>query len=235
MAGPPAQGQSDNSTALLWVVAAFFVTLYGIWHFYHAAIVSGYLYLKEVEMNALNKVMGGRYLTLANDVAAVRPQAKDLALSSVVKIGTEVGDLVKYPFVGILFILTITVYFGNTTRVFKRIYSMKTLSELEAPNWPQILPVMGLDLVKQDIDKGPWAMAMTPMQFCKHYNLLLEVRPERVQGMSRAEWDRVDVVLKRGEANRVFIMQLGPLWHGPDKLPPYCAGSVCGVCGACQC
>ncbi len=34
-------------------------------------------------------------------------------------------------------------------------------------NWPQITPVLDLDLIKTDIDKGPWAMAMTPMQFCK--------------------------------------------------------------------
>ena len=39
--------------------------------------------------------------------------------------------------------------------------------------------------------------------------------------MRRSEWDRIEVVLKRGEINRLFIMQLGSLWRGVDKLPPY--------------
>ena len=39
--------------------------------------------------------------------------------------------------------------------------------------------------------------------------------------MSRKEWDKVEVILKRGEANKIFAMQLGPLWGGVNKLPPY--------------
>jgi intracellular multiplication protein IcmP len=64
-------------------------------------------------------------------------------------------------------------------------------------------------------------MALTPMLFCKKYKLLDEVRPARREGMSRKEWDKIEVVLKRGEANKIFAMQLGPLWAGTDKLPAY--------------
>ncbi len=39
--------------------------------------------------------------------------------------------------------------------------------------------------------------------------------------MNRKDWDRVEVVLKRGEANKLFALQLGPLWRGTDNLPPY--------------
>ena len=39
--------------------------------------------------------------------------------------------------------------------------------------------------------------------------------------MSRKDWDKIEVVLKRGEANKIFAMQLGPLWKGADKLPPH--------------
>ena len=39
--------------------------------------------------------------------------------------------------------------------------------------------------------------------------------------MTRKEWNKIDVNLKRGQANKVFIMQLGPLWQGIDKLPPH--------------
>lgn len=221
MAAPAQGGQSDNSTGLLWGIAAIFVFFATIWYVFKAQIIAGYLLLKLHEVNILNTITGNRYLDLSQTVASSVPLAKDLTLNTLLEIGTQVGDIIRYPFIIMLFILTIVVYFGNTTRVYKRIYSMKSLSELEAPNWPQILPVMGLDLIKTDIDKGPWAMALQPMQFCKRNNLLQEFRPERLPGMTRAEWDRIDVVLKRGESNRLFIMQLGPLWNGPDKLPPY--------------
>lgn len=221
MAGAPQQGQSDNSTSLLWGVAALFLFLYGIWYYFHKQIVTGYFSLKLAEVNLLNTITGNKYEMLHTQVQSALYRAGTATFSDIASIGTSVGDVIRFPFIVFLFLLTLAVYFGNTTRIFRNNYSMKTLSELEAPSWPQILPVMGLDLVKTDIDKGPWAMAMTPMQFCKRNNLLLEVRPERQQGMARSEWDRIDVVLKRGEATRLFIMQLGPIWRGPDRLPPY--------------
>jgi intracellular multiplication protein IcmP len=64
-------------------------------------------------------------------------------------------------------------------------------------------------------------MAMTPMQFCKRNKLLEEIRPQRREGMTRKDWDKVDVLLRRGEANRIFALQLGPLWGGVQRLPPY--------------
>ena len=127
----------------------------------------------------------------------------------------------RVPVAIILFILAFIVYFGNTTRVFNRVYNMRDFAKFEKNNWPQISPVVGLDLVKADIDKGPWAMAMTPMQFCKKYKLLEEVRPQRREGMSRKDWDKVEVVLKRGEANRIFALQLGNAWKGIDSLSPH--------------
>ena len=108
-------------------------------------------------------------------------------------------------------------------RVFtvKRFIKCKILAKLESKNWPQITPVVNLDLIKTDIDTGPWAMALTPMQFCKRYKLLQEIKPVRQEGMSRKDWDKIEVVLKRGEANKLFAMQLGSLWMGVDKLPPH--------------
>ena len=64
-------------------------------------------------------------------------------------------------------------------------------------------------------------MAMTPMQFCKRNHLLEEYRRGPQEGMTRKEWDRIEVKLKRGQANKIFATQLGPLWGGTAKLPPH--------------
>jgi intracellular multiplication protein IcmP len=223
MAGAPQQGggQSDNSTGILWGIAALFGFVGGIWYVFKVQIIRGYLSLKLMEINLLNSLSGNHYAELSNTISAALQSPAQLALNDVAFLGASVGSLIRYPFVLLMLILAVVVYFSNTRRVFRNTYSMKMLAELEYTNWPQISPVIGLDLLSEKLDVGPWAMAMTPMQFCKRYRLLEEVRPQRVEGMRRADWDRIDVVLKRGEANRLFIMQLENLWQGPDKLPPY--------------
>lgn len=222
MAGAPQQGgQSDNSAGILWGIAALFAFVGGIWYVFKPAIISGYLSLKLFEINILNSLSGNHYIDLSNVLHASLQNPAHLALNDVAFLGASVGSLIRYPFVLLMVILAIVVYFSNTRRIFRNIYTMKSLAELEYTNWPQISPVIGMDLLKEKLDVGPWAMAMTPMQFCKRYRLLEEVRPQRVEGMRRADWDRIDVVLKRGEANKLFIMQLGTLWQGPEKLPPY--------------
>jgi intracellular multiplication protein IcmP len=39
--------------------------------------------------------------------------------------------------------------------------------------------------------------------------------------LSRKERNKIEVNLRRGRANRLFAMQLGPLWTGPQNLPPH--------------
>ena len=223
MAGAPQQGggQSDNSASMLWGIAALFAFVGGIWYVFKPQIISGYLALKLFEVNIMNSLSGNHYAALSGAISMALQKPGRLTLNDVVMLGSGVGDVIRYPFVILMIILAFVVYFSNTRRVFRNTYSMKMLAELEYTNWPQISPVIGLDLLKENINKGPWAMAMTPMQFCKRYRLLEEIRPQRTEGMRKSEWDRIDVILKRGEANRLFIMQLGSLWQGPDKLPPY--------------
>ena len=42
---------------------------------------------------------------------------------------------------------------------------MNSLRNQENVNWKQVIPVSALNLTDEDIDKGPWAMAQTPMEF----------------------------------------------------------------------
>jgi intracellular multiplication protein IcmP len=147
-----------------------------------------------------------------------------------VLLGTTIGNGFRIPLMILLLGLAVVVYFANSTREFKHTYSMPQLAQFEKSNWPQITPVAGIDLNKVDIDTGPWAMAMNPMQFCKRHQLLDEVAVERVEGMSRKDWDRIDVVLRRGKANKLFVMQLGPVWRGVDHLTPHAKALFAAFC-----
>ena len=221
MAAPQQGGGQDNSFGILWGVAAIFAALGGIWFAFKTQIITFYLTIKLYEVHLLNALFNDKYVSLNSLIVTAIANSKRLTFSDLLMLGDGVGNLIKYPLIIIMLILAFVVYFGNSTHLFKRTYSMKDLTKLEKDNWPQITPVVGLDLIKTDIDVGPWAMALTPMQFCKRNQLLEEIRPQRHEGMSRKDWDKIDVVLKRGEANRIFALQLGQLWGGLDKLPPY--------------
>jgi intracellular multiplication protein IcmP len=228
-APPPQQSGQDNSSAMLWIVAMVFATLGGVWYAFKNQIIAFYLTVKLYEVYFLSHLTQRLHLDtyyyyfeqLRSVILFARNNPTSITFNDLLNLGTGVGNWLRIPFVVLMFIMAILVYVSNTAHVFRRIYSMRDLAKLEKMNWPQISPVLELDLIKTDIDAGPWAMAMTPMQFCKRYKLLEEVRPQRREGMTRKEWDRIDVVLKRGEANKLFAMQLGPLWRGIDKIPPY--------------
>jgi intracellular multiplication protein IcmP len=125
------------------------------------------------------------------------------------KLSTAVGKYLSYPVAGFLVILGLFVYRSNLIARFKNIFNMQRLRKLEQPIWPQITPVVKLDLVKEDLDKGPWAMAMTPTHFGKHHNLL---KAETKDG-------KYNVTLLSGAAHRVFALQLGALRTNFEKMP----------------
>lgn len=226
-AAPQGGGQgSDNSAGMLWGIAAIFAAMGAVWYVFKVQIVTLYLTIKIYELNVLTYFgdlfdRPHYFEPLRQTLYAARAAAANITYNDLVAIGSSVGVWLRIPFIILLLVLAIVVYISNTTRIYKRIYNMRDFVNLESKNWPQITPIKNLDLIKTDIDTGPWAMAMTPMQFCKKHKLLEEVKPQRQEGMSRKDWDRIEVVLKRGEANKIFAMQLGPLWGGAQRLPPY--------------
>jgi intracellular multiplication protein IcmP len=216
MAAAQQPNTSDNSSSVLWTVAGIFAVLSGIWLAFKTTIITFYFHLKLIEIKILS--LFTHKLDIVRDII-LHANPKTMVLQDVIIIGNAVGDYLRFPCIAFILMLAVIVYTNNTVRVLKRTYDMKELLKLEQVNWPQVSPIAKLNLIKEDLDKGPWAMAMTPMQFCKRYQLLEEYRRQPTEGMSRKEMNRIEVALKRGQANKVFAMQLGPLWAGVNKLP----------------
>lgn len=222
MAAPAQQGggQSDNATGIIWGVAAFLIALGVIWYSFKSYIIYAYLTLKLYEINFLSIFTSYFDELRITTLNALANQSK-IDFPALIAIGDGVGDWLRIPIVILLFVLAFVVYLSNSARVYKRSYTMQDLAKLEKVNWPQISPVVNLNLLKQDIDVGPWAMAMTPMQFCKKNRLLDQIKLQRREGMTRREREKIQVVLRKGDANKIFALQLGPLWKGVDRLPPH--------------
>jgi len=217
-AAPQGGNQSDSSMGILWVIGGMFIFGWLIYRYFQNQIVGFYFKIKLMEISFIS--------LFTNNLEDVRTTILTATPTTVTfhelnLIGQAVGAYLRIPFILIIITLAFLVFIGNSTRVFKRTYSMHDMVDLEKSNWPQITPVVGLNLVKVDIDKGPWAMAMTPIQFCKRHNLLEEHKRQMQEGMTRKEWNQIDVTLKRGLANKVFALQLGAAWQGTHRLPPH--------------
>ncbi len=222
MAGGGQQpNQSDNSMAIVWVLAAVFIFGAIIWMSFKKQIIGVYFHIKLAEISLVSLFTSSLDDVRTTIVTTLNTDSSKTSFQDIVNVGTAVGNYLRYPFVLILVAMAAFIYFSSTTRIYKRTYSMRDLVQAEKNNWPQIAPVAHLDLVKTDINKGPWAMALNPMDFCKKHNLLEEFKRPAQEGMSRKEWNKIEVRLKRGAANKLFAIQLGPMWPGINRVPPH--------------
>ncbi|MGD9108493.1 MAG: type IVB secretion system coupling complex protein DotM/IcmP [Gammaproteobacteria bacterium] len=220
---PPAQqqqgggGQHEGSMGIVWVIIGIFIFLWGAWYFAHTELVKLFFHFKLFE------------ITIIQFFADVLGQTKSLILSAnpqqvsfptVVLVAGKVGYYLRIPLVIIMVLLGVVLYFKSATTGFKRTHNMKSLLNSETEIWPYESPVMSLDLVKEDIDKGAWAMALSPMRFAKKYKLLKVKKRETKERVLGSREKIVATVLKN-KANKIFAAQLGYLWPGAENLKPH--------------
>lgn len=218
MAAPAQQQQSgDNSLAPLWIVVCIFLAGWLIWAFFHTQIVTFLLHIKFFEARLISFVLPAT-AQFACSIKQLHPA--ELAFTQLLDVSREVGSYLRYPIIFLLLSLAVIIYFSHINLQFKRFYTMDSLAEAERKNWPQISPVIQLDLVKQDIDKGPWAMALSPMQFAKKYQLLQEEKTVAAMTMAAKMRHHSTVRIKREAAHHVFVLQCGEYWQGVESLTP---------------
>jgi intracellular multiplication protein IcmP len=216
---PPQQGQQGtDENGALWIAGAALVVILVAWFTLHAWIVLIYLKIKLYELYLLNPFTH-RYQDLTAQLSALTLEAaKQINASTAFEIGATVGDWLRYPLVAILVVAALLLYFGSVATRFRSTYSMQRLASEEAVDWPQISPVVPLDLVDTPLDKGPWAFSLNPMLFAKKHDLLI-IEKEAPFSYELASAIKIKMRLKKFEAKQVFLMQLGNYWHSPEKLP----------------
>ena len=214
---PSQQQGGDNSLAPFWIIVGLFALIGGVWYFAHAQIALVILKIRLYESYLISL-----FTTNINPVIDVinnSPPA-DVSFKDLASISGAVGYYLRFPVAAILAVLAVAIYFGNPTLRFKRSYTIQSLVDAEKESWPQIVPVASLDLVSADIDEGPWAMALTPMQFAKKHKLLQE---ERVVSSDPnvLQISKIMASLLREDAYRVFSLQVGRYWSGAEHLNSY--------------
>lgn len=232
------QGGEKNSYYILWMVALIGCVGAIIWHFAAPQLKLFFIGLRKYELIAIYLVVGflpydffKSYIPgfpdlserVASDLALVRDiTPENLTLGIAEALSTEVGLFLQYPVVIIITILAIYVYRNHILMLYKRRHSTKTLVLQEVKNWPQIKIVSKLDLLAEDLDSGPWGMAMTPMQYAKKNKLItVELADVVGSGFSKAQTPEFKATLNRIRAERALSAQLGRLWQGVAAMAPH--------------
>ena len=210
------QGQSgDNSMAPIWITVLLFITGYLLWKTGHKYIVMFVFSLNLMQAKML--YFFTRSAQLADDIYLMQTlNPAGVEWEQLVAIMGHVGNYIRYPIIAILVILAAVLYKSDVTLRYRRAHSMKTLRAQEQVNWPAIMPVVKQDLVNVDINTGPWSMALTPMEFARKHNLLKRndaLMDNPVPGEEQTAG------IRRGDAKRVFTLQLGPVWDGFERCP----------------
>lgn len=210
-------GSPDNAFKPFWMILIAFLLGYIIWFEAHDFIVKVIFHLKYGEMKAITAFFPIQQLETWEGFVQQVPD-DSVTWDSVKAVCGVVGLYIRYPFCVILVGLGFWTYLRNTVLKYRQAYSMKTLRAQEQVNWPQILPVLTKDLAREDIKIGPWAMALTPMEFARQHNLL---KKDEFAPKSSNMDIPLTATIKKGEARRIFTLQLGPYWTGFDALPPH--------------
>lgn len=212
-----AQGGGDNSMGPVWTAILVFLVAALIWYMAHQHIVAFLFFLTNLQAKLMHFFVGGTQL--ASDIYVMETLDPNLiTLSQLDALMKDVGEYIRYPIIVIMLILGVVLYKSDITLNYRRAHSMKTLRAQEQQNWPAIMPVVKQDLVNTDINTGPWAMALTPMEFARKHNLL---KKNDLLMDSSIPGDEMTGSIRRGDAKRVFTLQLGPLWNGFEHCPPH--------------
>jgi intracellular multiplication protein IcmP len=220
--GGGGQQQTDQTANFFWMISLICGVIIATWFLKREWIVIPVFYIRDLEIDfvewlSIVWVPVAKFFHLPiPDVARLEAlqvyiQSADPARVSwrtFSSINAEFGDWVRYPVIAVLLLLGGFSFFRRSGQ-FRHTYTMKTLRVVGEEVWPQITPITSLDLVKEDIDTGPWAMAVPPLHFARHHELL-----STKQVAHKKIW-----TLKEKPAYRLFVMQLGSLWKGLDHLP----------------
>jgi intracellular multiplication protein IcmP len=206
----------DNSMAPVWITILLFLTAFVIWK-----TASRFIVAFVFQLNLWQAKIVTLFITspkLANDIALMETlDPAKVTWAQFLDLTSSVGDYTRYPVIVILVGLAVYLYQSNITLKFRKAHSMKTLRAQEQFNWPAIMPIVKEDIVNADISKGPWAMALTPLEFAQKHNLLRKddrLLDNPLPGLE------MTAGVRRGDAKRVFTLQLGPYWEGFDHCTP---------------
>lgn len=222
------QGDDKNSMALLWIVGFIFALGVIAWLLFDVQLKYAFIKIRMIEMFLVTS-----FLSLIPDTISYFTSIKETAAKAYLvtqtitpgqlspnnagQLSTIVGEYLRFPVTVLLALFCYLTYGRNVKMRYRKRYTMDSLAHQESSVWPQINPVLNAKIEESDIDEGVWAMAQSPLSFCKHYKLI-NISVEMPNNIL-SKGPLFHMILDKPRATRLFASQLGRLWQGPEALP----------------
>lgn len=224
--GQQGGGEDKNSMAILWGIGLLFAVGVILWMKFGYQLKQAFIFIRYWELWTINWVtqfipffgIADMYTTALNYTRELEPSI--LTVQDAKQLSILTGRALTLPYLMILFVLFKKVKATTITANYKKRYDMHKLRDQERALWPQVNIVSKINLLKEDLDEGPWAMAHTPMQFAK-YNKLLKITVVPPPANKLAEGPTFMAEVDKTKAEQVFASQLGKMWKGHKYLPDY--------------
>jgi len=201
------QRQNENAEMDIIYIAGGILLAFGVLaYFFRVEIVRTVLWIKLYELKAITLVLP-QYRALIDWVQSVDPGS--ISLLNIIFLCRQVGEVIRYPMILIGVISAAVLYFFHSDNTYRAIETMESLSEQMKYNFPASQVISGWDLVNTPLDQGPWAMALTPIEFAKKHKLLYR------------DATNYQVMVDTLKTKLVFRTQLGRIWKGHDELRPH--------------
>ncbi len=222
------QGDDKNSMAILWLIGFIFVIGLIVWLIFDEQLKYVFIKIRMLEMYLVAFVIDFLPDSVEMFAEVQETAEKTLAVTKIMtpeqlttanagELSTIVGKYLRIPITICLALFCYLMYGRNVKMRYRKRYTMSTLAHQESAVWPQINPVLDANIEDLDIDNGVWAMAQSPLEFCKHYKLI--TISVELPNSALSKGPKFNMVLNKNRADRVFAAQLGKLWTGPERLP----------------
>lgn len=235
------KGKGADFTVFLLLVGGIGLLMVMFWLIGHNFLSWAMVRSRQHEMAAMGWVL---HLFVGENAPQVfaeaysQSQTVNLSFASTLQVMRESGIYTRWLFVPILFGLGFFLFMYAPTAKYKKSHTMKSLAQQEAAVWPEISPVIDQNLVKGDITKGPWRVSQTEWEFARAHSLVVfpvtTVEEQFTVPGGAKENDAPREQLNREAAHSLFVEQLGPLWKGTKRLPPFIRGIYAALAIRCS-
>ncbi len=202
--GGSQNGHHGAELDVIYIALGIVLSCIVVYFFFRTEIIHGIFFIKHYELKLLG-LFSDQYQPLLT--WAKQASLRQITLSDIEYLTLDVGNGLKYAFASITGLLALLIIFLHPEKQFTGSESTKSLADKMRTDFPVLNVVQGLDLIKQPLHEGPWAMAQTPIEFGQSQHILFR--------------DNGKIVVDRTRAKAVFSQQLGRPWPGVDKLLPY--------------
>jgi intracellular multiplication protein IcmP len=212
-------GGQEADHGVVYLIVFLLGLLMAAYYFFHSDFVKLVFYFKYYELKALNFFVPAKnfsYLINWMDNSQ-NGHISNVSFHDVKMLSVIIGKSLLWPFVVIGVIFSAILYFFHPDSNYKAIETMESLREKLKPFYPSIQVVSELDLVNQPINEGPWAMALTPIEFAKQNKLLLKDKDGKI-------------IVDKLKSRILFSEQLGPIWTKVNVLPLYQRALFAALC-----